>query len=100
MANPFLSMLGMGAQQQTQQPAQQPVQQNGFENLNEILGLYNLAKGSKNPAETINQMAQTNPTIANAINYIKQNGGDMNKIADQLASQRGLSLNLVKSLFM
>lgn len=44
-------------------------------------------------------MAQTNPSIANAINYIKQNGGDMNKIADQLASQRGLSLNLIKSLF-
>ena len=92
MANPFLSMLGLGAQQQNQNGSK-------FSNLNEVLGLFNLVRGSPNPSETLNQMAQSNPSIANTLNYIKQNGGDMNKIAEQLAAQKGISLDLIKGLF-
>ena len=94
MANPFLSMLGLGAQ-----PAQPTPQQSGTSNLNTVLGLYNLVRNSNNPTETLNQLAQTNPNVANTIKYINENGGDMNKIANDLASKSGVSLPLLMGLF-
>ena len=95
MANPFLSMLGV---QPTQAP--QNTQTNGMmSNLNTVVGLYNIAKRSGNTMETLNQMAQTNPAIAKTIEYINANGGDMNKIANELAQKQGVSLSLLASFF-
>ena len=85
MANPLISMLGLGATQPSQnQTPSQPT--NGImSNLNTVLGLYNLAKNSGNPVETINQMAQSNPNVAS--------------IANDLAQKTGVSLPLITGLF-
>lgn len=102
MANPLISMLGLGATQPNQ-PNSNPMPaqpSNGIMgNLNTVLGLYNLAKNSGNPVETINQMAQNNPNVADTIRYINQNGGDMNAIANDLAQKAGVSLPLITGLF-
>ena len=99
MVNPFVSMLGLGATQPSQnQTPSQPT--NGImNNLNTVLGLYNLAKNSGNPVETINQMAQSNPNVADAIRYINQNGGNLDSIANDLAQKTGVSLPLIAGLF-
>ena len=98
MANPFLSMLGLGGTPTTPTPPQGNL--NGImSNLNTVLGLYNLVKGSGHQMETLQQMAQTNPDVANTLKYIQDNGGDMNKIANDLAQKNGVSLPLIMSLF-
>lgn len=94
--NPLLSMLGIGGNQ----PSGNTPQNNNFtKNLNTVLGLYSAFKQSGNPTEMLQQMAQTNPDVANTLNYIQSNGGDMNAIANDLASKNGLSLPFILNLF-
>ena len=95
MANPLISLLGLG---QTKS-SNENIQNGSMANLNQVLGLYNLVKGSNNPMETLKQMAQTNPQIAQTLAYIQSNGGNMNQIAENLANQAGVSLPLLKGLF-
>ena len=98
MANPFLSMLGLGQPQQT--PAPQQDQDGGFwANVGTVAALYKMVKGSANQQEALNQMIKTNTDAANTADYIQQNGGDMNKIANDLAKQRGIPLDMIVSLF-
>ena len=70
-----------------------------YDSINQIIGLYNLVRGSANPNETLQQMAQTNPQIAQTLKYIQDNGGNMDQIATNLAQQSGISLPLLKGLF-
>lgn len=72
----------------------------GGNGLNNILGLFNMLRGRANPMETLQQMAQTNPQIKEAMDYVQQNGGDMQSAFYKLAEQRGVDpnniLNMIK----
>lgn len=68
--------------------------------LNNILGLFNMLKGDANPMQTLQSMAQTNPQIKEAMDYIQNNGGDAQSAFYKLAEQRGIDpnniLNMIK----
>ena len=99
--NPWIPRLGLGAQQPQQTQGPNPSGPLAWlnANLNTVIGIYNTVKGTPDPVATLNQMAQTDQNVANTINYINQNGGDLNKIADTLANQNGLSLSMLLGLF-
>ena len=102
MANPFLSVLGLLGQNQQPQPQPQPQQnQNGgiFANLGTVAALYKMVKGSGNQQEALNQLIRTNADAARTYEYIKQNGGDMNKIANDLSNQAGVPLDVISGFF-
>ena len=99
MANPLLAVLGLGAQNNQQLVQQQ--NQNGwiFANLGTAVSLYKMVRGSANPEQALQELVKTNHNAANTLAYIQQNGGDMNKIANDLAQKNGFPLQTITSLF-
>ena len=73
-------------------------QANGNNGLNNILGIFNMLKGSNNPMQMIQNMAQTNPQVKQAMDYIEQNGGDMHSAFYKLAKERGVDPNQVLNM--
>lgn len=73
-------------------------QANGNNGLNNILGIFNMLKGSNNPMQMIQNMAQTNPQVKQAMDYIEQNGGDMQSAFYKLAKERGVDPNQVLNM--
>ena len=73
-------------------------QANGNNGLNNILGIFNMLKGSNNPMQMIQNMAQTNPQVKQAMDYIEQNGGDIQSAFYKLAKERGVDPNQVLNM--
>lgn len=61
--------------------------------INGALGFLNMLKGQANPMQTLQQMAQTNPKIKQAFDYVQENGGDMKSAFYKLAEQNGVDPN-------
>ena len=66
--------------------------------INGILDLYNSLKGSSNPMQTLKSMAQFNPNIQKAMDYIDQSGGDTKSAFYKLAEQQGIDPNKILNL--
>lgn len=66
--------------------------------INNILGLYNTLRGTSDPMKTIQSMAQTNPMIKEAMDYVQSNGGDMKSAFYKLAEQRGIDPNNILNM--
>lgn len=71
---------------------------NGFGGINGILSLFNMLKGTADPMQTLQNMAQTNPQIKQAFDYVQQNGGDMQSAFYKLAEQNGIDPNQVLNM--
>ena len=61
-----------------------------MESLNQAKTMYNRIRGLSNPQTAINTMAQQNPTLKKALDYVNNNGGDYEKAFFQLASDMGV----------
>ena len=52
-----------------------------------------MIRSASNPQAMLSQMIQQqNPAMAQALDYIKQNGGDPKAACEKLASEKGFSL--------
>lgn len=63
--------------------------------INGALGFFNMLRGQANPMQTLQQMAQTNPKIKQAFDYVQENGGDMESAFYKLAKQNGIDPNSI-----
>ena len=89
MNNPLLENLASGSNSgQTLQRIQQ------------VKNLMNQIKTAQNPQLMLNQLVSSNPQLQNALNFIKQNGGDPKTAFFNYARQQGVDpqeiLNLLK----
>ena len=68
--------------------------------IQQIKGLMNQVKTAQNPQLMLNQLISSNPQLQNALNFIKQNGGDPQTAFFNFARQQGVNpqdiLNLLK----
>lgn len=100
--NPVLGIIGNmlgGAGNNNGVGSAQANSASGFgNNLNGILGLFGMLKGSSDPMKTLQSMAQTNPKIKEAMDYVQQNGGDAKSAFYKLAEQNGIDPNNILSL--
>lgn len=75
-----------------QQLAQNPMQQ--------IKNLMMTVKNAGNPQAMLNQMANSNPNLKQAMDFVKQSGGDPKKAFYALAQQKGVNpddiINMLK----
>ena len=51
-----------------------------------------MIRNAGNPQALMQQMMQNNPAMAQAFDYIKQNGGDPKAACEKLAAEKGISL--------
>lgn len=65
-------------------------QANSAAGINSILSLYNTLRGSNNPTQVIQSMAQSNPQVKKALDYINENGGDSDAAFLKLAKDMGI----------
>ena len=68
-------------------------------NLNQIKQIVTTIKTAKDPEALFNRMMQNNPGYRQAVDYVKQNGGDPKKAFQTLAKQNGLDPNEIANLF-
>ena len=69
--------------------------------LDKIKQMIKLVKAAGNPQALLEQMAQQrSPQLAQALDLVKQAGGDPKKAFEKLASEQGLDLNDLWSLFL
>lgn len=71
---------------------------NSASGLNSALGLFNMLKGSSDPMKVLQSMAQTNPKIKQAFDYVQQNGGDVQSAFYKLAEQNGVDPNNILNM--
>lgn len=80
----------------------QILQQLGANNPN-IAGIQNLArtiKGLKNPQAYLEQMmSEKNPQMAQAMEYVRQNGGNPKTAFEKLAAERGINPADIEQMF-
>ena len=80
----------------------QILQQLGANNPN-LAGIQNLAKtikGLKNPQAYLEQMlAEKNPQLTQAMEYVKQNGGNPKAAFEKLAAERGINPADIEQMF-
>ena len=60
-------------------------------NLNQIRNMMNTVKSAGNPQAMLMNMAQNNPNIKQAMDFINQSGGDPQKAFYALAEQKGVN---------
>lgn len=60
-------------------------------NMNYIKQVYNMLQNSTNPMALLNQMAQTNPQLAQVVNLIKNNNGNYEQTFRNMCKQRGIN---------
>ena len=62
---------------------------------NPVMNLLNTVKNSGNPMMMLNQMAGSNPTVRQAMDYINANGGDARAAFYKLAQEKGVDPNTI-----
>lgn len=97
--NPVLGIIGnmLGGSGKSNNVAGS-AQANSFGNLNSILNLFGVLKGSVDPSSAIQEMAKTNPQIKQAMDYINANGGDAQSAFYKLANQNGIDPNKILNM--
>lgn len=80
----------------------QILQQLGANNPN-LAGIQNLArtiKGLKNPQAYLEQMlAEKNPQLTQAMEYVRQNGGNPKAAFEKLAAEKGINPADIEQMF-
>lgn len=69
--------------------------------IQQVLKMKQTIQAAQNPQQALNQMLMNNPQIANAIQFIKNNGGDPKTAFLNYANQLGVNpqeiINLLNS---
>lgn len=60
-------------------------------NLAPLKNVINTIKAANNPEAMFNQMMNQNPNMRQAMDYVRQNGGDYKQAAQKLMNERGLN---------
>lgn len=59
-----------------------------------------MLKGLKNPQEYLQQMmSERNPQLTQALEYVKQNGGDPKTAFEKLAAEKGIDPAEIEQMF-
>jgi len=66
--------------------------------INDAMQLYNSLKGNGNYMQTLEAMSSTNPQIAQALDFIKQEGGDPKKAFYNLVSKSGIDASAILNM--
>lgn len=76
------------------------LKQLGNPNLSQIQNLAQTIKNVKNPQALLQQMlAQKNPQLQQAMDYVNQNGGDPKAAFEKLAAEKGIDPEEVMQMF-
>ena len=63
--------------------------------INNPMAIVQAIRASRNPNMMLQQLAQTNPNVASAMNLIRQYGGDPQKAFYEEARKRGVDPNQI-----
>lgn len=78
----------------------QILQQLNSPNLAGIQNLARTIKGLRNPQAYLEQMmAEKNPQLMQAMDYVKQNGGDPKTAFEKLAAEKGINPADIEQMF-
>lgn len=69
--------------------------QSATNNQNNALGIIGMLKSSNNPNMMLQQLASSNPMVANTMNLINQYGGNPQKAFYEEAKKRGIDPNQI-----
>ena len=76
------------------------LKQLGNPNLSQIQNLAQMIKNVKNPQAMLEQMlSQRNPQLQQAMDYVKNNGGDPKSAFEKLAAERGIDPAEIMQMF-
>ena len=71
--------------------------------MNQLYQQLNNNQSLKRPSQLLQQQVMQNPRLQEAINLVKQNGGNAEQVFYQLAKQKGVNpqqiLNMINSSF-
>ena len=88
----------MSIPQILQQLGMQAVQKSPL--LGQIQNLSQIVKAAKNPEMLLQQMiSQKNPQMQQAMDYVKQYGGDPKAAFEKLAEEQGIDPNEIMQMF-
>ena len=68
-------------------------------NLNQLKQIVTTIKTAQDPQAMFGKMMQNNPGYQQAVNYVKQNGGDPKAAFYNLAKENGLDPNEITKMF-
>lgn len=68
-------------------------------NMQSLRQMANVVRNSRNPQMMLMQLAQSNPQMKQAIEYIGQNGGDAKEAFYALAKQKGVNPDTILNMF-
>ena len=61
--------------------------------LGQLRQMISMMKNAGNPQALMQQMMQNNPAMSQAMQYIKDNGGDPKAACEKLATEKGINLH-------
>lgn len=68
-------------------------------NMQSLRQMANVVRNSRNPQMMLMQLAQSNPQMKQAIEYIGQNGGNAKEAFYALAKQKGVNPDTILNMF-
>jgi len=68
-------------------------------NVQSLRQMANVVRNSRNPQMMMMQLAQSNPQMKQAIEYIGQNGGNAKEAFYALAKQKGVNPDTILNMF-
>lgn len=68
-------------------------------NMQSLRQIANAVRNSRNPQMMLMQLAQSNPQMKQAIEYIGQNGGNAKEAFYALAKQKGVNPDTILNMF-
>lgn len=68
-------------------------------NMQSLRQMANVVRNSSNPQMMLMQLAQSNPQMKQAIEYIGQNGGNAKEAFYALAKQKGVNPDTILNMF-
>ena len=69
------------------------------DNVQSLRQMANAVRNSRNPQMMLMQLAQSNPQMKQAIEYIGQNGGNAKEAFYALAKQKGVNPDTILNMF-
>ena len=69
------------------------------DNVQSLRQMANAVRNSQNPQMMLMQLAQSNPQMKQAIEYIGQNGGNAKEAFYALAKQKGVNPDTILNMF-
>lgn len=85
--------------QQLNQSSKSPSSSNGTPMMQFLKRKYQECKMMANPAAYIQQMAQQDPQVREALKLAQQNGGDLKQVFYQLAESKGVDPDSILNMF-